>query len=134
MSNNKAKEINNTQNIKIDATGKILGRIATNVANLLRGKNKVGFVYHQLNQDLVFVYNAKNIIVTGNKFKQKKYYRHSGYLGNLHQASYQEIFSQNPAQVLRLAVKNMLPKNRLQQSYLTHLMIYNGEINDKKSN
>ena len=122
--------MNSDQIIKIDANGKILGRLATNISVLLRGKDKPSFTYNKLNNQKVIVFNAKKIIVTGSKMKQKKYYHHSGYIGNLKTQTFEEIFSKNPSIVLYKAVKNMLPKNRLQQKWLNNLKIYNGEIND----
>ena len=80
------------QNTKINAKGKILGRIATEISILLRSKNEPDFAYNKLNNKIVIVYNAKDIIVTGNKEKNKKYFKHTGYLGNLKTTSYEEMY------------------------------------------
>jgi len=116
---------------KIDADGKVLGRLASFVSQKLRGKDNVNFSYNQLLPNKIIVYNVEKITVTGQKKKQKKYYRHSGYLGNLKTISFEKMFSENPKKVFKLAVKGMLPKNRLQKKYLKNLIIYNGEINVK---
>ena len=118
--------------IKIDAAGQILGRLATQISVVLRGKDKPDFAYNKSGDQKVVVYNVNKIIVTSNKERDKKYYRHSGYLGNLKELSYQQLFAKQPTKVLQLAVKNMLPKNRLQKVWLANLTIYNGDINDNK--
>ena len=117
--------------IKINAQGQILGRLSTKIANSLRGKGNPSFEYNQLSNNKVIVYNVSKIIVTGNnKMKQKKYYRHSGYLGNLKEINYEKLFATNPKKVLIHSIKGMLPKNRLQKEFLKSLTIYNGDLND----
>lgn len=113
----------------LDATGKILGRLASEAATLLRGKNRPGFRPYQVSGDKVVIINAAKIRVTGKKLTDKRYYRHSGYLGNLKFATMGEIMSKNPAEVLRRAIKGMLPKNKLQDKFLKNLKIFNGEVN-----
>lgn len=113
----------------IDADGKILGRLATEIATLLRGKNKVGFTFYQDHGDRVVIKNAKKIVLTGNKATQKKYYRHSGYPGGLREVSYAEMNQTHPDRVIRLAVKNMLPNNRLRTGWLKRLIIETEESN-----
>jgi len=115
--------------ITFDATDKILGRLSTEVAVVLRGKNRTDFSYNTIPDQKVIIINAKNIKVTGTKEQTKKYYRHSGYIGNLKTISFQKMFAENPSSVLKNSIKNMLPKNRLQTKLLNNLTIYNGEIN-----
>jgi large subunit ribosomal protein L13 len=113
----------------LDATGKILGRLATEAAVLLRGKNKPGFRPYQVSGDKVIIINAAKIRLTGKKMTDKRYYRHSGYLGGLKLETLGELWRKNPAEVLRRAIKGMLPKNKLQTRFLKNLKIYNGEVN-----
>ena len=112
----------------IDAEGKVLGRLATEIATLLRGKNKVGFTFHQDHGDIVIVKNADKIVVTGNKATQKKYYRHSTYPGGLREISYAEMKATHPDRIIKLAVRTMLPDNRLRSGWLKRLII---ETSDK---
>lgn len=122
----------NEKLIKIDAKDKILGRLATQISNDLRGKNEPDFNYNVIKPIKVIVFNAKHIRLTGNKLKQNKYYRHSGYLGNLKTISLEKVMSEDPAKVLYLAIKNMLPKNRLRQLWLNNLTIINGDFDAKE--
>ena len=115
---------------RIDATDRILGRLATEIAVLLRGKQKVGFTNHQDHGDIVIVANPAKIIVTGNKLSDKIYYRHSTYPGALKQRTLTEMLATQPEKVITLAVKNMLPKNRLSQHWLNRLRF---EYNDDKN-
>lgn len=117
--------------IKIDATDKVLGRLASEISLALRGKDSVDFSYHKLAKNKVTVYNAKNIIVTGKKKEQKKYYTHSGYLGSIKEITLGKLLKKDPSKVIKFAVKGMLPKNRLQNEYLKNLTIVNGDINAK---
>ena len=105
----------------IDATGQILGRLATKVAILLRGKNKIGFVLHNDMGDFVTIKNPSKFIVTGNKMTQKKYYRHSGFPGNLKTQTLEDILKTNPNRIIFEAVRNMLPKNKLRNNWLKRL-------------
>ena len=115
---------------KIDASGQILGRLSTGVADLLRGKGKPTFRPNVLMGDKVIITNAKNIKVTGtNKMVQKTYYRHSGYLGNLKSNTMADLMRTNPKLVLLHSISGMLPKNKLRAKWLKNLEIYNGEIN-----
>ena len=106
---------------EIDATGEILGRLATKVANLLRGKNKVDFAFHIDNGDSVVIYNADKIKVTGAKLEQKTYVHYSGYPGGLKQKKLAELIVTNPEQVVKKAVNNMLPKNKLRPHMIKRL-------------
>jgi len=110
----------------VDAEGKTLGRLATQIADTLRGKRKQQFTPHTDTGDFVVVVNAEKIHVTGNKLDQKRYYRHSGYPGGLKSRTLREQLDRRPAEVLRAAVKGMLPKNRLARQQLTKLKIYTG--------
>lgn len=107
----------------IDATGKVLGRLASEIAILLRGKNKPDFVPYKDMGDFVVVKNVAKIRFTGKKMEQKKYYHHTGYLGGLKNISLKELFEKNPAQVLRKAVMGMLPKNKLRARIIKRLKI-----------
>lgn len=107
----------------IDATDKILGRLAVRVANLLRGKKKPGFVRYKDMGDFVVVENIKNITVSGRKADQKQYRHHSGYLGGMKEQSYKEVFKKNPGDVLKEAVWGMLPKNSLRNEQIKRLKI-----------
>jgi large subunit ribosomal protein L13 len=108
----------------IDAHDQSLGRIATKVADLLRGKNKPNFVYHQDVGDYVVVINAAKVRVTGKKLDQKVYYHHSGYPGGLHQKTLRTLLNERPEEVMRKAVSGMLPDNKLRQRWLRKLYIY----------
>lgn len=112
----------------IDAAGKTLGRLATEIAVLLRGKNKVGFTYHQDHGDAVVITNAAKIVVTGKKASQKMYYRHSSYPGGLREISYKEMHETHPERIIELAVRNMLPDNRLRPLWLKRLTVKKGDI------
>ena len=110
----------------VDAEGKTLGRLATQIADTLRGKRKPQFTPHVDTGDFVIVVNAEKIHVTGNKLDQKRYYRHSGYPGGLRSRTLREQLDRRPTEVLRVAVKGMLPKNRLARQQITKLKIYAG--------
>jgi large subunit ribosomal protein L13 len=110
----------------VDAEGKTLGRLATQIADTLRGKRKPQFTPHVDTGDFVIVVNAEKIQVTGNKLDQKRYYRHSGYPGGIRSRTLREQLERRPTEVLRVAVKGMLPKNRLARQQITKLKIYAG--------
>jgi large subunit ribosomal protein L13 len=110
----------------VDAAGKTLGRLATQIADTLRGKGKPQYTPHVDTGDFVVVVNAEQIAVTGNKLDQKRYYRHSGYPGGLKTRTLREQLERRPEEVLRKAVRGMLPKNRLAAKQLTKLKIYAG--------
>jgi large subunit ribosomal protein L13 len=110
----------------VDAEGKTLGRLATQIADTLRGKRKPQYTPHIDTGDFVIVVNAEKIQVTGNKLDQKRYYRHSGYPGGLRSRTLREQLDRRPTEVLRVAVKGMLPKNRLARQQITKLKIYAG--------
>ena len=110
----------------VDAEGKTLGRLATQIAERVRGKNKPQFAPHVDIGDFVVVVNAEKIAVTGKKLEQKIYYKHSGYPGGLRERTLKEQLNRQPTEVLRKAVKGMLPRNRLGRQQLTKLKIYAG--------
>jgi large subunit ribosomal protein L13 len=110
----------------VDADGLTLGRLATQIADTLRGKRKPQYTPHVDTGDFVVVVNAEKIAVTGNKLDQKRYYRHSGYPGGLRSRTLRDQLERRPTEVLRTAVKGMLPKNRLARQQLTKLKIYAG--------
>jgi large subunit ribosomal protein L13 len=110
----------------VDAEGQTLGRLATRIADTLRGKNKPQYTPHVDTGDFVIVVNAEKIAVTGKKLDQKRYYRHSGYPGGLRSRTLREQLDRRPTEVLRKAVKGMLPRNRLSRAQITKLKIYAG--------
>ena len=110
----------------VDADGQTLGRLATRVADTLRGKRKPEYTPHVDTGDFVVVVNAEKIAVTGKKLDEKTYYRHSGYPGGLRARSLREELERRPTEVLRRAVKGMLPRNRLARRQITKLKVYAG--------
>ena len=108
----------------IDATGLTLGRLASQIASVLRGKHKPIFSPHMDCGDFVIVVNAEKVRVTGDKLDQKMYYRHSGYPGGLKTISLRDQLKQHPDRVIRLAVRGMLPKNRLGRQMIKKLKVY----------
>lgn len=110
----------------VDADDQILGRLASHIAQRLRGKHKPEFAPHMDNGDFIVVVNCEKIKVTGNKLKQKIYYRHSGWVGGLKEMTLEKKLASKPEDVIRLAVRGMLPKNRLGRAMLKKLKIYAG--------
>jgi large subunit ribosomal protein L13 len=110
----------------VDATGQTLGRLATQLADTLRGKRKPEYTPHCDTGDFVVVVNAAKIRVTGNKLSDKVYYRHSGYPGGLRSRTLGEMLERRPEEVIRRAVKGMLPRNRLARQQLRKLKVYAG--------
>src|ERR671926_1584048 len=110
----------------VDAEGKHLGRLATEIVRVLRGKNKPQYTPHVDVGDFVVVVNADRVVVTGRKAEQKVYRRHSGYPGGLKETSYEQMMERRPTEILRRAVKGMMPKNRLARQQLRKLKIYAG--------
>jgi large subunit ribosomal protein L13 len=115
---------------KINLSGKVLGRVACEVADLLRGKKKVDFAYNLVMGDNVVVYNLEGIVLTGNKKDQKLYHSHSSYPGHLKTLTYRQVWEKDPKLIFIQAVEGMLPKNRLRKLWLKNLTIYNKEINE----
>ena len=110
----------------VDASGQTLGRLATQIADMLRGKRKPEYTPHIDTGDFVIVVNAEKITVTGNKLADKRYYRHSGYPGGLRSRTLQEMLDRRPEEVIRKAVRGMMPRNRLARKQLTKLKVYAG--------
>ncbi|OAQ21737.1 50S ribosomal protein L13 [Thermosulfurimonas dismutans] len=110
----------------VDAEGKVLGRLASEIAKRLRGKHRPDFAPHVDVGDFIVVVNAEKIRLTGKKWDQKIYWRHSGYMGGLKLRTARQMLEQKPEEILRLAVKRMLPKNRLGHKLLKKLKIYVG--------
>jgi large subunit ribosomal protein L13 len=109
-----------------DAEGQVLGRLATRIATVLRGKHNPTFSPHLDAGDFVIVVNAKGVRLTGKKLSDKTYFRHSGYPGGIRQASAQEVLDRHPTRLIREAVQGMLPKNRLGRRLATKLKVYAG--------
>jgi large subunit ribosomal protein L13 len=110
----------------VDATGKTLGRLATQIADVLRGKHKPEYTPHCDVGDFVVVVNAEKIAVTGRKREEKLYHRYSGYPGGLRSRTFAEMLERRPEEPIRLAVKGMLPRNRIARAQLRKLKIYAG--------
>lgn len=110
----------------VDAGSMPLGQLAVIIADKLMGKSKVTYTPHIDNGDYVVVINAKNLVVTGNKMVQKKYYRHSGYPGGLTELKLEELIEKDPTLVIKKAVKGMLPKNKLAADRLARLKVFAG--------
>ena len=111
----------------IDAKDEVLGRLATRIAQVLRGKHKPTFTHHVDCGDFVIVVNAEKVALTGQKLDQKKYHHYSGYPGGLRSRTARDLLTNHPDRVLRFAVQGMLPKNRLSSQVITKLKIYAGE-------
>jgi len=110
----------------VDAEGQTLGRLASEIAQIIRGKKKSFFTPHMDMGDFVVVVNAEKVKVTGNKEKDKTYFRHSGYPGGVTQISLRKVRQDYPERIITNAVKGMLPHNRLGRQLLTHLKVYSG--------
>ncbi len=117
----------------VNAEDKILGRLAAEIALRLRGKHKPSFSTFIDNGDFIVVTNADKIKLTGNKWENKKYYRHTGYMGGIKEATAQELLDKHPTQLLEKAVKGMLPKNKLGRAQLKKLKIYAGSEHPHKA-
>mgnify|MGYP001483318546 FL=1 len=111
----------------VDASDKTLGRLASNIAQVLRGKNKVNFTPHMDMSDFIIVINAERVILTGNKEDSKEYWRHTGYPGGQKTISYKKMLEEYPDRVINNAVKGMLPHNKLGRKLLKHLKVYRGQ-------
>lgn len=121
----KASEIKREWHV-IDASGRTLGRLATEIAQLLKGKHKPIYAPHLDTGDYVIVINAEKVRVTGNKAKQKVYYRHSGYPGGLKAVTFEKMMETHPTRIIEHAVRGMLPKNPLGRAMLRKLKVYEG--------
>ena len=112
----------------VDAKDKTLGRLASGIAQILRGKNKVNFTPHMDMSDFIVVINADKVVLTGNKENLKEYWRHTGYPGGQKTVSYKKMLEIYPDRVINNAVKGMLPHNKLGRKLLKHLKVYRGDI------
>ncbi|MAI04059.1 MAG: 50S ribosomal protein L13 [Gammaproteobacteria bacterium] len=112
----------------MDCSGKRLGRLSVQVANILRGKSKPEYTPNSDVGDFVVLVNAKNIQVTGNKSENKIYHRHTGYPGGIKKISFKDQLEKDPEKIIRDAVKGMLPKNRLNRQIIKKLKVYNDEV------
>ena len=121
----KASEVNHDWFV-VDATDQTLGRMATRIATVLRGKHKVTFTPHVDTGDYVIVINAEKVAFTGNKLDAKKYHDYSGYYGGLKSATAREVLERNPERIVMQAVKGMLPKNRLGRAMIKKLRVFAG--------
>ena len=111
----------------IDATGKVLGRLAVQISILLRGKHKRDYILNRDMGDVVIVKNIKNIKITGKKMEQKKYYHHTGYMGGLKEVPIKKLFDENPGEILKRAIFGMLPKNKLRSKIIKRLKYAKGK-------
>jgi len=111
----------------LDATDKVLGRMATEVANVLRGRNKASYVPHMRSANHVIIINAEKVKLTGQKLEQKKYYRHAGYLGHLREIKLKDVMIKKPEMAIEHAVKGMLPKNPTRPHTMRQLHVFTGE-------
>ena len=110
----------------IDAAGKPLGKVAAQAATLLRGKHKVTFTPHVDCGDHVVIINCKDVVLTGNKLTQKKWYRHTGYVGHLNEVDYKTLMATKPEKAMELAVKGMIPSNSLGRDQMLRLRLFAG--------
>ena len=117
----------------IDVADKVLGRVATKIADRIRGKDKPTFTPHTDGGDYVVVINAEKVKVTGSKFENKKYYSHSLYPGGLKTKTFKELNEKNPEKIIEEAVKGMLPKNKLGKSIIKKLKVFSGPKHDHES-
>ena len=118
---------------EIDASNAIVGRLATIISKIIRGKNKTNFTPHMDNGDFVVVKNIEQIKFTGKKFQNKKYYKHTGYPGGIKETTPEKLFIKKPGEALKLAVKRMLPDGPLAKKQLTKLKIYSGSTHPHSS-
>lgn len=121
-----AKQKNIKKWYVVDATKKILGRLATEIAKILKGKHKSEYTPHIDVGDYIIVINAEKISVTGNKYKNKTYYHHSGYIGGIKKTTFSEMINKKSENIIKLAVKGMLPKNSLGRLMYKKLRVYKG--------
>ena len=111
----------------VDASGKVLGRLASEISKRLMGKHKPTYTFHTDNGDYVIVTNAESIAITGSKNKDKVYYRHSGKPGNLKSRTFEQMMEKDPVKVVELAVRRMLPKNRIGRHMYSRLRVFKNE-------
>lgn len=119
--------------VLVDAEGQILGRLASKVATILRGKNKPSFTPHVDCGDNVVIINASKVALTGSKATDKKYLRHTGYPGGQRETTTKELFVSHPERIIENAVKGMLPKNKLGAELFRNLRVYAGDTHDQEA-
>ncbi|MGA0384650.1 MAG: 50S ribosomal protein L13 [Flavobacteriaceae bacterium] len=119
--------------VLVDAEGQILGRLASKVATILRGKNKPSFTPHVDCGDNVVIINASKVTLTGSKATDKKYLRHTGYPGGQRETTTKELFESHPERIIENAVKGMLPKNKLGAELFRNLRVYAGDSHDQEA-
>jgi large subunit ribosomal protein L13 len=119
--------------VLVDAEGHALGRVASKVATLLRGKHKPEFTPHMDTGDNVVVINASEVVLTGNKMKQKEYFRYTGFPGGERFTSAEEMLDHKPELVIEKAIKGMLPKNKLGDKLMTNLRVYAGPVHEQEA-
>lgn len=129
----KAGEIGSKKWFVVDANGQTLGRLAVEVARVLRGKHKPTFTPHLDTGDGVIVVNAEKIVLTGNKLTDKLYHHHTGWMGGIKAISARDLLAKHPDRVITHAVKGMLPKNKLGRAIATHLRVYAGPQHGQES-
>lgn len=117
----KTEKVTNREVVRIDATGKVLGRLAAEISTILQGKTSTDYAPNKEPNNIVIVSNAKKIKITGNKLEDKTYFKNTGYLGNDKHTPMIKIFEKRPADILIFAVNGMLPKNRLRAKHLKRL-------------
>lgn len=127
------KETANKKWLLVDAEGETLGRLASKVAKLIRGKHKVNFTPHADCGDNVIVINAEKVVLTGDKWSDKVYIRHTGYPGGQRSLTAQELLAKRPMRLVENAVKGMLPKNKLGSQLYTNLKVYVGPEHDQQA-
>jgi large subunit ribosomal protein L13 len=119
--------------VLVDAEGQVLGRLASKIAMIIRGKNKPSFTPHVDCGDNVVVINAEKVVLTGNKATDKKYIRHTGYPGGQRETTTKELFQSHPERIIENAVKGMLPKNKLGAELFRNLRVYSGAEHDQQA-
>ncbi|WP_343188087.1 50S ribosomal protein L13 [Buchnera aphidicola (Ceratoglyphina bambusae)] len=122
------KKKNESNWFYIDASGKILGRLASSISKYLMGKHKSNYVNNIDNGDYIIVLNAEKICVTGNKKRNKIYFNHTGYVGGLKKNSFNDLLKKCPEKIIKIAVKGMLPKNSLGRNIIKKLKVYSGNV------
>lgn len=131
--NNKKQKTIKKKWFIIDASEKFLGKISTKIAIYLKGKHKIKYTPHINNGDFVIIINAKKIFISGKKNKDKFYYHHTGYIGGIKKISFKDLSSKHPEEIIKIAVKGMLPKNILGYKMLKNLKVYPKERHPHKS-
>lgn len=117
----------------IDAEGQVLGRLATDLATILRGKDKAIYTPHTASGDYIVIINAEKVVLTGKKLEQKEYIRYSGWIGGKKTETAKEVMNKHPERIIEMAVKRMLPRNKLSDAVMRRLLIYAGSEHPHKA-